>query len=58
MSDLLIAFDYKNVKKFRDNYIRPLRNAGLIAFTIPDKPTDPNNKYSITEQGKVFLAGL
>ena len=26
-------------------------------MTIPDKPTDPENKYVITEKGKAFLTG-
>lgn len=54
---LLEAFGYKNEKTFRDNYIIPLREVGFIAMTIPDKPTDPDNKYVITEQGKSFLSG-
>jgi ATP-dependent DNA helicase RecG len=57
VSDLMTAFEYKNAKTFRDNYLRPLREAGLIAFTNPDKPTDPDNKYLITQQGKAFLGG-
>ncbi|MDD4150297.1 MAG: putative DNA binding domain-containing protein [Bacteroidales bacterium] len=58
MTDLMIAFDYKNTKTFRDNYIKPLRETGFIVFTNPDKPTDPTNKYVITKQGKAFLGGL
>ncbi|MGV8095981.1 MAG: helix-turn-helix domain-containing protein [Mangrovibacterium sp.] len=57
MSELLGAFDYKNEKTFRDNYIKPLREMGFITFTIPETPTDPENKYMITEQGKAFLSG-
>lgn len=56
-SQLLEAFEYKNEKTFRDNYLKPLREAGFIAMTIPDKPTDPENRYVITEQGKTFLSG-
>ncbi len=28
----MMAFDYKNEKSFKDNYIKPLRNAGFISF--------------------------
>jgi len=49
-------FDYKNEKSFRDNYIKPLRELGFIGLTIPEKPTDPDNKYVISEQGKAFLS--
>lgn len=57
-SDLMTAFDYKNAKTFRDNYLKPLRESGFIVFTIPEKPTDPDNKYVITQQGKAFLGGI
>lgn len=56
-SELLNAFDYKNEKTFRDNYLKPLREAGFIEFTKPDKPTDPENKYRLTQQGAAFLGG-
>ncbi len=58
MVDLMSAFEYKNTKTFRDNYLKPLRDSGLIVFTTPDKPTDPDNKYIITPQGKAFLGGI
>ena len=58
LSDLMDAFDYKNAKTFRDNYLKPLRESGLIIFTNPEKPTDPDNKYVITQLGKTFLGGL
>jgi ATP-dependent DNA helicase RecG len=57
LSDLMVAFDYKNTKTFRDNYLKPLREAGLVVFTIPEKPTNPDNKYVLTQQGKAFLGG-
>ncbi|MCE5179210.1 MAG: hypothetical protein LLF81_08715 [Porphyromonadaceae bacterium] len=58
LSELMAAFDYKNANTFRNNYLKPLRDAGLIVFTIPDKPTDPDNKYIVTHQSKAFLGGL
>jgi len=57
-NDLLKAFGYKNEKTFRDNYLKPLREAGLIQLTNPQKPTDPHNKYILTENGKAFLGGI
>lgn len=58
LNEIMRLLDYKNVKTFRDNYIKPLREAGMIAFTNPEKPTDPENKYRITEAGKAFLGGI
>lgn len=55
--DILLAFDYKNEKTFRNNYIKPLRARKFITLTNEAKPTDPENKYMITDQGKAFLTG-
>lgn len=57
LSELLKIFDYKNEKTFRDNYLAPLRQAQFIALTNPGNPNDPDQKYKITEAGKVFLSG-
>jgi ATP-dependent DNA helicase RecG len=54
----MAALDYKNPKTFRDNYLSPLRQVGFIELTNPEKPTDPENKYKITEAGKTFLGGM
>jgi len=56
LSQMLDFFDYKNEKSFRDNYIKPLRELGFIGLTNPEKPTDPDNKYVISAQGKAFLS--
>ncbi len=58
LADLMRLIDYKNEKSFRDSYIKPLRETGLIALTNLDKPTSPENKYMITDSGKAFLGGL
>jgi len=58
IKDLMRFIDYKNEKSFRDSYIKPLHETGLIVLTNPDKPTSPNNKYTITDSGKAFLGGL
>jgi ATP-dependent DNA helicase RecG len=36
--------------------VRPLLDAGLLAMTVPDKPTSSKQKYRTTEAGKRFLA--
>jgi ATP-dependent DNA helicase RecG len=36
---------------FNRNTIRPLLDAGLLQMTIPENPTDPNQKYVLTESG-------
>ena len=38
-------FKYKNIKRFRRDYIKPLVEKGILKMTIPDKPTSKNQKY-------------
>lgn len=57
LKELLGWLDYKNRTTFSANYLRPLRQTGLISMTNPEKPNDPDNKYVITEAGKNFLIG-
>lgn len=58
LDELLDWFEYANRKSFRDSYLEPLQQEGLIAKTNPDKPSDPEQRYVITEKGKAFLGGL
>jgi ATP-dependent DNA helicase RecG len=44
--------------KFRDQVLRPLLEAGLIAMTLPDKPKSPSQRYRLTHQGQTVLANL
>ena len=39
---------------FRKSYLQPAIEAGLVALTIPDKPTSRNQKYYLTEKGKSY----
>lgn len=45
-----------NVKNF-NTYMAPLVHKGLLQMTIPDKPTNPNQKYVTTLKGYI-IAGL
>jgi ATP-dependent DNA helicase RecG len=43
--------------KFRNQVLRPLVEAGLLAPTIPEKPRSPRQRYRTTEAGKALLKG-
>ena len=47
----------KNDEHFRKTYLLPALERGLIAMTIPDKPTSRLQKYRITEAGRTLLRG-
>jgi len=49
LQEMLGLSDREN---FRQKYLQPAIEAGLIALTIPDKPTSRNQKYYLTEKGK------
>lgn len=37
---------------FRKSYLQPAIDAGLIALTIPDKPTSSKQQYILTDIGE------
>jgi ATP-dependent DNA helicase RecG len=43
---------------FRDRYLEPALESGLIEMTIPDKPRSSKQKYRLTEKAKKLPAGL
>ena len=45
----------KNRKYVQSQIIKPLLEQDLLSLTTPDKPNSPNQKYIITEKGKLFL---
>lgn len=55
---LMESIGYNNRQKFRELYLLPLIEDGLIGYTIPDKPTSEKQQYVITEKGKLFLGGF
>jgi len=45
----------KGQANFRDRYLRPALDAGLVEMTIPDKPRSRLQKYRLTEKGTAYL---
>ena len=57
LDQIMTWLNYKNRKTFRDNYLKPLQRIEFVRMTNPDNPSDPEQRYVITENGKLFLAG-
>ena len=55
LEDLARTLNYQSKERYRDDYLKPLKDNKLISYTIPDKPNDPNQSYVITERGQNFL---
>ena len=52
------AVGLKARKNFRQLYLAPAIDAGLIEMTIPDKPRSSKQKYRLTEKGRKVLKGI
>lgn len=57
LDKLAEVLGYTSKERYRDDYVKPLKDNGLIAYTIPERPNDPNQAYLITQRGRDFLAG-
>ena len=43
--ELMEKLNMKSRISFRDNYLKPALESGLIKMTIPEKPTSKNQMY-------------
>nr|WP_231735823.1 hypothetical protein [Vibrio sp. MEBiC08052] len=44
----------KDRKSFRERYLKPALEMGLIEMAIPDKPNSKSQQYRLTESGKNY----
>lgn len=51
-AELMKLVGIKHRPTFLYNYLQPALDIGLIAMTIPDKPTSSKQRYILTELGK------
>ncbi len=58
MQDMMELLSWKNRTKFREKYINPLIENGIIQMTIPDKPKSSKQQYYLSQKGIAFLAVL
>lgn len=52
----MLALELKDRVNFRDTYLQPALELGLIEMTQPDSPRSPTQKYRLTTLGKQILA--
>jgi ATP-dependent DNA helicase RecG len=57
LEQLLTWMGYSNRATFRNNYLLPLQVSGLITRTNPDNLNDPEQRYILTDEGRLFLGG-
>ena len=56
LNELADILGYRSKERYRNDYIKPLKENRLIKYTI-EQANDPKQKYVITKQGKLFLGG-
>jgi ATP-dependent DNA helicase RecG len=56
LEELAKILGYKSKERYRDDYIKPLKDNGLIEYTL-EQANDPNQQYQITQRGINFLMG-
>ncbi|ACL03774.1 filamentation induced by cAMP protein Fic [Desulfatibacillum aliphaticivorans] len=56
--ELQQALGLSDRKSFRERYLKPALEAGLIKMTIPDKPSSRLQKYRLTNKGEITLTAL
>jgi len=44
-NELMVLLGLKSKAAFFDNYLHPAMQAGLVAMTLPGKPTSGNQRY-------------
>jgi hypothetical protein len=49
------SMNLKDRKSLRENYINPALEANYIAMQYPDSPKHPNQKYYLTDLGRLQL---
>ena len=54
-AELMAVLGLSHRPTFRQNYLHPALEAGLIEMTIPDKPRSRNQKYRLTVRGRELL---
>ncbi len=54
---LMEVLGWTNRTKFRQKYVAPLLEQGLLKMTHPEKPKSSNQKYQLTELGMRILSG-
>jgi ATP-dependent DNA helicase RecG len=56
LEELATMLGYRSKERYRDDYVKSLKNNGLIEYTI-ERANDPNQQYKLTQRGINFLMG-
>ena len=57
-AEMLAALNLSDRRSFRNTYLSPALEAGLIEMTLPDRPTSRNQRYRRTPAGEALARQL
>ncbi len=57
-ADLRSVMGMNNATKFKNNYLNPLIELGVVEMTQPESPNSPTQRYRLTEAGRGLLKGV
>lgn len=55
-SDMLEGIEDVSYKHLRRKYLNKLLEMKVVMMTMPDKPTSKNQKYILTDLGKMLIS--
>jgi predicted HTH transcriptional regulator len=55
MKEIMSELGWKDRTKFRNKYINPLLDTGILCMTDPEDVNNPKQQYYISEKGKILL---
>jgi predicted HTH transcriptional regulator len=50
--EIQYALELKDRRNFRENYLEPAMEQGIVEMTHPDNPNHPKQKYLLTKRGE------
>lgn len=57
-TEIQTALGLRHEDNFRENYLTPALELGLIEMTLPTKPKSSKQRYRLTEKGKKLAADI
>ncbi|ANE56968.1 Fic family protein [Methylomonas sp. DH-1] len=57
-NELQALLSLKDRESFRERYLKPALEFGLVEMTLPDKPTSRLQQYRLTQQGRTLADAL
>lgn len=57
-NELQALLSLKDRESFRERYLKPALEFGLVEMTLPDKPNSRLQQYRLTQQGRTLADAL